>query len=590
MPKAYSYKRFSTPEQSKGDSLRRQSELSEKYAKEHGLDLDTSLKLTDLGVSAFDKSNITKGTLGIFLRLIEDGKIEKGSHLLVESLDRISRAQILDALNIFTSIINAGITIVSLKENIAYSRESITDNWTELIVSIVSMSRAGEESSTKSFRGRAAWDNKRANINVKRLTGRCPYWLKPNEGHIGFQIIPERVEVVKKIFDMAKNGMGTRTITRRLNQTNTTTFSDKTDGWQDSYVQKILRNKAIYGEFQMNTQRDGKIESSQQPINNYYPVIISKEEWTFVNSLRTSRKTYGGTRKGKHLSNLFSGLLKCGYCGSTMTMGGYAKSLKTGKEKKSKYVACSKARRGIGCLYSSWNYDKLESEILTFCHSVDFAQALGKSSILAKEAEDARKHEISIKAELIDIKKNIQSLISAIEKADIANIPSSIVSRISELESKSLELKTEHENAEKNATILETNVKSHVNQKDAIIETIIQLKTLEGTQLHDLRIRLSSQINQAISKIALYPNGVFVGDEQRKNIHEGLIASGYSETSIDEYFLELQGGHGKHNKFITLIFNNGNVLQLSADTVASNFYKHSKQEYLDFVVNTFNQN
>ena len=33
-PKCYSYIRFSTPEQSKGDSLRRQLELSANYAKE----------------------------------------------------------------------------------------------------------------------------------------------------------------------------------------------------------------------------------------------------------------------------------------------------------------------------------------------------------------------------------------------------------------------------------------------------------------------------------------------------------------------------------------------------------------------------
>ena len=35
-PKAYSYTRFSTPEQEKGDSLRRQNKQSEKYAEASG--------------------------------------------------------------------------------------------------------------------------------------------------------------------------------------------------------------------------------------------------------------------------------------------------------------------------------------------------------------------------------------------------------------------------------------------------------------------------------------------------------------------------------------------------------------------------
>src|SRR5688572_4057085 len=49
-PRAYSYLRFSRPEQIRGDSLRRQTELSERYARENGLELDATLE--DRGVSA----------------------------------------------------------------------------------------------------------------------------------------------------------------------------------------------------------------------------------------------------------------------------------------------------------------------------------------------------------------------------------------------------------------------------------------------------------------------------------------------------------------------------------------------------------
>jgi DNA invertase Pin-like site-specific DNA recombinase len=87
LPTAYSYIRFSSTEQLKGDSLRRQTELSVNYANVHGLILDTKLNLRDLGISAFDKSNLTKGALGYFLKLVEDGLIPRGSYLLVESLD-----------------------------------------------------------------------------------------------------------------------------------------------------------------------------------------------------------------------------------------------------------------------------------------------------------------------------------------------------------------------------------------------------------------------------------------------------------------------------------------------------------------------
>ena len=91
-PRAYSYIRFSTPEQLKGDSLRRQLDLSARYAQDHGLVLDEQLTFRDLGISAFDKSNLgSSGKLREFLDAVDQGRVPPGSFLLVESLDRLSR-------------------------------------------------------------------------------------------------------------------------------------------------------------------------------------------------------------------------------------------------------------------------------------------------------------------------------------------------------------------------------------------------------------------------------------------------------------------------------------------------------------------
>src|SRR5262249_43539901 len=90
-PKTYSYIRFSTPEKASGDSHRRQAELSNRYAEEQVLNLDTFLSLCDLGVSGFTGENRRKGALALFLKAVETGKVPAGSFLLVESLDRLSR-------------------------------------------------------------------------------------------------------------------------------------------------------------------------------------------------------------------------------------------------------------------------------------------------------------------------------------------------------------------------------------------------------------------------------------------------------------------------------------------------------------------
>ena len=81
MPRAYSYLRFSTPEQMQGDSFRRQSALAQTYAHKHGLDLDTSLNFHDLGVSAFHGKNFgAEGQLGNFIQAVKSRLVSQGSY------------------------------------------------------------------------------------------------------------------------------------------------------------------------------------------------------------------------------------------------------------------------------------------------------------------------------------------------------------------------------------------------------------------------------------------------------------------------------------------------------------------------------
>src|SRR5260370_19931998 len=70
-PKAYSYVRFSTPDQMKGDSFERQTRKAAEYASAHGLDLDTTLTFRDLGVSAFRGKNAQTGALTAFVDAVE---------------------------------------------------------------------------------------------------------------------------------------------------------------------------------------------------------------------------------------------------------------------------------------------------------------------------------------------------------------------------------------------------------------------------------------------------------------------------------------------------------------------------------------
>src|SRR5579862_8014108 len=116
--KAYSYVRFSTLDQIHGDSLRRQTEAAADWCRRNHITLVDSYRY--LGVSAFRGKNVEVGKLAAFLKLVTDGRIEKGSYLIVESLDRLSRNDLPKALRLFLDILEAGIVVVTLSDNHVY--------------------------------------------------------------------------------------------------------------------------------------------------------------------------------------------------------------------------------------------------------------------------------------------------------------------------------------------------------------------------------------------------------------------------------------------------------------------------------------
>ena len=142
-PKAYSYLRMSTDLQLKGDSRRRQLEASQKYADEFDLDLAGDAQLEDIGISAYKGANARDGALGQFLNAVKAGAIAKGSYLIVESLDRLSREEILPAHTLFLSIVQSGVNLVTLTDRRVYSGK--TTNLVDMITSLVIMERAHEE-------------------------------------------------------------------------------------------------------------------------------------------------------------------------------------------------------------------------------------------------------------------------------------------------------------------------------------------------------------------------------------------------------------------------------------------------------------
>jgi DNA invertase Pin-like site-specific DNA recombinase len=393
-PRCYSYIRFSTPEQLKGNSLSRQLDLSREYAKENGLYIDESMTMQDLGLSAYSGEHIKRGALGVFLNMVKAGKVPKDSVLLVESLDRISREQVLDAFDLFTKIIRHGIRIVTLTDGIEYSESTLNANIGQLMISLTIMSRAYEESLQKSKRLAAAWKNKRKHIKEKKLTKTCPGWLNYDEKHQDFKINKHRCKIVERIFNLSLDGNGIGRIAKIFNLEKIPSWK-KSTGWYGSYIYKIITNRAVLGEFQPHKRINKKREPAGEPIPDYYPRLISDSIFYQVQDRLKSSASKGG--KIAALRNLFGGLAECAYCGARMQFVNKGKPPKGGT-----YLVCDSARRGLGCKYISFKYQDFEKAVLTFCSGLNVEDILlGDEKQMESEITLLRAELIKLEVELL---------------------------------------------------------------------------------------------------------------------------------------------------------------------------------------------
>jgi DNA invertase Pin-like site-specific DNA recombinase len=354
-PRAYSYTRFSTPEQAQGDSARRQIDLARQYAAKHGLALDDTLRLTDAGVSGFRGANVRKGALGQFLQAVDDGDVPVGSYLLVESLDRVSRQNPWDALPIFQLIINSGVTIATLFDGKVYDAAGMRENPMRILESLFVMIRANEESETKSRRGKAVWFAKRSRATTRPLTRRLPHWLVLDGEKIA--AVPERLAIVRRIVSAFLGGTGQHRIAEALNQDEVPVFGSGTM-WHRSYVAKVLTNPALVGTLVPHevVHEDGRrTRKALEPVEGYYPAVVSREEWDDLTAMLTaSGKRQPQQRRG--VQNVLAGLAECPVCGSAMTRVMKGTGPKGGRPK----LVCTRAKSGAGCQYVALDLETIE--------------------------------------------------------------------------------------------------------------------------------------------------------------------------------------------------------------------------------------
>lgn len=518
---------MSTDRQLDGHSLDRQVKATKAYCEQNNLELID--ELADIGLSGYSGANVTKGQLGQLFQALETGNAPEGLVVVVESLDRLSRQNPLTALTQFSKMLDYGIELHTLFDRQVYTKETVGANAHLLFVSIGSMIRSFEESETKSKRLKAVWAKKKQDQSTI-VTSQVPYWINVNKDTKGkaksFELRSKEASIIREIFDLSINqNLGAQAITSYLNKNldryprTRVSSRNKDQGWAESYIKSILNNPAVYGVYQPHKRINGKRVPDGDPFVDYYPAVITKEEFLLNQSKLAQRKITGKGRKSTTFKNLFRGLLYCRSCGSKISYK-FAEKNKGGP-----VLRCDLAKQGrAGCNSLAVRYQPFEDLFFHVMKDVDFISAINDNDFKNKKRN--LELEISgIEEKLSIIDQQMDSLID--EMID----PSKPQGWKSKIQDKITQLTAQQETLTKRLEPLKEEVLLVGNGVGELFDDVRSLMDgVEGDDLVLLRSSVNVGLQRVVGRIEIDNLPLFFRDE----VEDGMV----EEEDLNPEFLD----------------------------------------------------
>jgi len=265
---------------------------------------------------------------------IEDGTFQKPVILLFANGDRLDRRDIDDSVPDLMNLGKKGIIFHELKSGTVLDiftkgKGEGSEKMFNIMYFMMVMYRAWEESQSKSVRAKNGYNSKKRLALQKFdkgekfiLGGSLPKWIeKYDEKKSEFVLRPNQVKQLKYIFKRLIAGVSAYALVKELNHlaktdssfqnTNFLNSSVRHSIWTSSAIKNCYSNKALIGTKQFGKGNINKADRVYAEIPNYYPAIISEEDFYKVQILLQSRKHSGRT---PYLKSIFSHLCKCYYC------------------------------------------------------------------------------------------------------------------------------------------------------------------------------------------------------------------------------------------------------------------------------------
>ena len=307
MLRVAAYCRVSTDNEDQINSLENQKRYFEEY-----INKNKEWKFTDLYVDEGISGTNVKKRKG-FKKMIAEGEQKKFDLLLTKEISRFAR-NTLDSILYTRQLKSLGIGVIFLNDNI-----NTMDADSELRLTIMA-SIAQEES--RKISERVKWGQKRSMEN-KVVFGNRVYGYNIANGKLS--VNPEEAEIVRTIFKLYIEGMGTHVLAKELKSKGVLTATGSRN-WTNASLLRILKNEKYIGvlkqkkqittDFLNHTRKRNEGEEEYIIFENNHEPIIDRATFDIIQYEIQRRMTFQFSKTKYSNRYPWSGRLECANCGS----------------------------------------------------------------------------------------------------------------------------------------------------------------------------------------------------------------------------------------------------------------------------------
>jgi site-specific DNA recombinase len=422
------YARYSTDRQNEA-SARDQIDRCRRHATERGWDVretysDEARRGTDADRPGF----------AALRQAVEAGRVDV---VLVESLDRLSRTTS-EAMGLIERFAFRGVGVIGIADGVDTTQRGGT------LIAGIRATLAAEylrDLGDKTRRGM------QGRMRAGLATGALPYGYRSRPldgGGAAIEIDPARADTIRRIFAAHAGGRTVREIARALNADGIEPPRARPDrrgsGWMHTSVRAILRNERYAGRWRFGVRRWEKEPGTgkRRVRAGIEPQVFERPELAIVDRATFDRVASRFSRSiapRRRVVHLLSGLLRCGPCGTAMTINGGNGGRR--------YYTCPRARAGGGCSNGKGVLERsVRALVVDGIREMIDAHAEHVAELVVEElaAAAGRNERDAIAGRLRTAEAKIERLVDAVATG---NPPAALVTRLRDLEAQAAGLRAD---------------------------------------------------------------------------------------------------------------------------------------------------